>query len=281
MVDAFPRGTALPTQSALFWVTHKDRYLRQLLIRDIQADTGRKLVVYFTDTDRTTLQIDPTDDVYLTELLRACAGSPIDLFLETNGGLTDAAEKVCTLLRTLTADLRVIVPRRAKSNGTLIALCGNEILMSPTSELGPVDPSVTNVPAEFIVTAPPGAFPPMVVSIAAHAIEQTKTLTTKLLSTGMLKGKDANFIGDLVAKLSSRNHYHSHGAVIDADEAASIGLNIRNLSIDDPLAQKCWLLRTMYSYDCAAKGYGKIFEGEQVSSAVTWQPPPVGGQRNP
>ena len=150
MAECFPRTNITPSQSPLFWVTHKDRYLRQLLIRDIEEKTGRDLVVYFTDCDRTTAQIDQSDDVAFAELLAPLAGKPVDLLLETNGGLTDATEKICSLLRQTTTDLRVIVPRRAKSNGTVIALCGSEIVMGYQSELGPIDPSFSGVPAEFI-----------------------------------------------------------------------------------------------------------------------------------
>src|SRR5262249_60941907 len=38
--DQFPRSKSLPRQSPLFWVAEKDRYLRQLLLRDIQDATG-------------------------------------------------------------------------------------------------------------------------------------------------------------------------------------------------------------------------------------------------
>ena len=41
-----------------------------------------------------------------------------------------------------TATLRVIVPDFAKSAGTLIALGADWIVMSDTSELGPIDPQV-------------------------------------------------------------------------------------------------------------------------------------------
>src|SRR5947209_11249475 len=48
-VEKFPRSTDLPVQSPLFWVEQKDRYLRQLLIRDLEELTGRRLVVYFAN----------------------------------------------------------------------------------------------------------------------------------------------------------------------------------------------------------------------------------------
>lgn len=266
--DSFPRSKALPQQSPLFWVTHKDRYLRQLLIADIQAQTGRDLVVYFTDCDRTQAIIDITDDTFLTELLQSANGA-VDLLLETNGGNTDATEKVCALLRQRAPNLRVIVPRRAKSNGTVIALCGSTIVMSCTSELGPIDPAVNNIPVEFVLNAPPGSVNPIEYQIAKTFSAQTRKLAKTLLSTGMMAGKQEAEIDAVVEKLATRGHYHSHGSVIDVTEAKRLGLNVTDLSHTDELWQRIWLLRSMYSYDCGKNGYSKIFEGARISSAVT------------
>lgn len=230
MADCFPRGKQTPNQSPLFWVTHKDRYLRQLLIRDIEEETKRTLIVYFTDCDNTNSQIDPTDDIYLTELVKDKPYVGVDLLLETNGGFTDATEKICALLRATCPDLRVIVPRKAKSNGTVIALCGSEIVLSTTSELGPIDPSIGGVPAEFVLNAPDGSFNPIEWQMAKTASQQTRRLAKDLLSTGMLKDWQNDKIDELIEKLASRNTYHSHGSVIDVGEAKSLGLKIKEMA---------------------------------------------------
>jgi hypothetical protein len=271
--DFFPRSTDIPSQSPLFWVTHKDRYLRQLLIRDIQDQTKRNLVVYFTDCDRTTAQIDQSDDVAISELLAPITGKPVDLLLETNGGATDATEKICSLLRQSVPDLRVIVPRRAKSNGTVIALCGIEIIMGQQSELGPIDPSIGGVPAEFVVNAPPGSFSPIDFQFAESARKQTRKLASALLMTGMMKANTAEEIEDTIEKLATKNTYHSHGSSIDADEAVLLKLTVKKLQPCDHLWKQIWLLRTMYQHDCGQHGYAKLFEGSSISSAVPIQKP--------
>ncbi|UXA51811.1 hypothetical protein M0D45_13895 [Xanthomonas prunicola] len=277
MADSFPRNSDLPKQSPFFWVTHKDRYLRQLLIRDIQDLTGRELVVYFTDTERTNAQIDQGDDQYLFELLRQRKNEEVDLLLETNGGFTDPTEKICSILRQMAPKLRVIVPRRAKSNGTVIALCGQKLVMSATSELGPIDPHLSGTPIEFILNAPPGSVDPIMVQVAQSFRNQTRKLAGDLLRTGMLAGREAE-VADVVEKLASRNHYHSHGSVVDSKEAAKLGLDVIDLAHDDEIWQKIWLLRTMYAYDCARNGHAKVFEGQVVSLAVadvaSLPPPP-------
>jgi ClpP class serine protease len=275
MATLFPRGTDAPAQSPLFWVNNKDRYLRQLLISDIQAVTGRDLLVYFT-SDHSNAQIDGGDDIYLSELLSARSNDQIDLMIETPGGYTDATEKVCSILRNAKVDLRVVVPRKAKSNGTVIAFCGKSIVMSRDSELGPIDPFVNNIPADYIVKLPPGTpgLDPIMVLHAQSGISQTTQLAESLLSSGMLKNTDQTVISALVKKLAARDQYHSHGAVIDADEAIALGLNVELLESNSPLWQKFWLLRTMYAHDCQQREYAKLFESARISSPVAQLRPP-------
>ncbi|WP_220377264.1 SDH family Clp fold serine proteinase [Cupriavidus taiwanensis] len=241
------------------------------MIRDIEEITGRELLVYFTDCDRSTATIDPSDDTYLAELLNNRQKDSVDLLLETNGGYTDATEKICALLRKTAPDLRVIVPRRAKSNGTVIALCGKSVVMSSTSELGPIDPLVGGVPVDFILKSPPQTINPIQLQVALTALAQTKKLAKQLLSTGMMSDK-LNDIDATIAKLASRDHFHSHGSVLDCSEALQLGLNVEEIDAKSELWRQIWLLRTMYSYDCGRNGHAKLFESNRLSTAVTLTP---------
>jgi hypothetical protein len=269
--DQFPRTTELPRQSPLFWVAEKDRYLRQLLIRDIQALTGRSLLVYFATSTDPRSQIAVGDDAYFAELLRDAEGGPVDLLIETPGGFTDATEKIASLLRSLAPDLRVVVPCRAKSNGTMLALVGSSIVMGPCSELGPADPFInvnpTNaIPANFLLGAP--NVDPIIQQVAAHAVKQTQKLAEMLLSTGMMQGRSAEQIRAIVDSISTRTQYPSHGAVIDQDEAERLGLTVVKLGSDDELWKRLWLLRCMYDFDAVRSGAVKIFEGPRVSNSL-------------
>ncbi|WP_177341047.1 SDH family Clp fold serine proteinase [Comamonas thiooxydans] len=268
MSDFFPRTDKLPSQSPIFWVTHKDRYLRQLLIEDIELETGRSLVVYFTDCDQTNAQIDMGDDIHLAELLNGCAGKPIDLLLETNGGATDATEKLCSLLRAMAPDLRVIVPRRAKSNGTVLAMCGQTVVLGMESELGPIDPAINGVPVHFVLNAPPGAFNPIDFQVAQTARLQTEKLARQLLASGMMENKTAPEIDEAIRKLATRDTYHSHGSVIDYKEAQDLGFHVTFLDQKSELWKKFWLLRSMYQHDCPISGYAKLFESAKRSTGT-------------
>ena len=273
MSNEFPRGKKPPTQSPLFWVNQKDRYLRQLLIRDIEELTGRDLIIYFTDCDRTNARIDRTDDCYLAELLGSRSRNEVDLLLETNGGETDATEKLCSMLHNAKPDLRVIVPRRAKSNGTVIAFCGKEIVMGPSSELGPIDPSIGGVPVEYLINANRHVSADddrlVVLQMAKDALAQTIGMAKRFLKTGMLSGKEEYEIEKIVTKLATKDKYQSHGAVINATEAETLGLKVTALDENSTLWQKLWLLRTMYAFDCQQKGYAKLFESNNISLPVS------------
>lgn len=277
-MGTFPRTTDLPSQSPLFWVSHKDRYLRQLLIQDIEAETGRCLVVYFTDCDHTNAQIDVGDDIHLAELLQNCIGKPVDLVLETNGGVTDATEKLCSLLRSMAPDLRVIVPRKAKSNGTVLTMCGQSVVLGMESELGPIDPSINGIPAHFVLNAPPGTFNALDMQIYQTARLQTEKLAKNLLATGMMAGRDQADIDAAIQQLATRDVYHSHGSVIGHEEAAKLGFKVDYLDNNSGIWKKIWLLRAMYQFDCPLGGFSKMFESATRSTGTAIVAPvPVPG----
>lgn len=270
MGDAtFPRTAELPDQTPLYWVGQKDRYLRQQLIRDIEAITKRRLIVYFANRFATGSDIADDDPIFMTELLTDVkANEPVDLMIETNGGKTDSTEALVSLLSNRIKNLRTVVANAAKSNGTLVALAGKTIVMGPSSELGPIDPHLNGIPCT-VLSQPQVAqtnFP--LQQLAELGLKQTRKLATKLLKEGMLKGTADAVIDTLVNDLATRNTYFSHGSTIDHVEAARLGLKVKALKADDPLWRRLWLLYTMYDFDARRDGYLKIFEGRALSTAV-------------
>lgn len=250
----------------------KDRYLRQLLIRDIEELTKRRLVVYHANRYENA-QIDARDCTLVAELFGDVGSDPVDLMLETSGGATDATESLVSLIQSLTSDLRVIVANSAKSNGTLLGLAAKSIVMGAASELGPIEPLVNGIPCSILIddTMAKQNFP--LHKYGEFALQQTRTLARKLLTNGMLKGKAAADIDTVVQKLSSRDVYFSHGSVIDPVEAAALGLAVDYLKPDDPTWQRIWLLHCMYDSDSRKARYLKVFEGRSRSTAIAAPPP--------
>ena len=265
----FPRTADLPMQSPIYWVGQKDRYLRQQLIRDIETISSRHLIVYFANRFAPGSDIADDNPIFITELLSdIAAGDPVDLMIETNGGKTDSTEAIVSILQNRIKDLRVVVANAAKSNGTLIALAAREIVMGPSSELGPIDPHLNGIPCT-VLSQPQVAlsnFP--LQQLAELGLKQTRKLATRLLKDGMLSALDDAQVEIVVSSLATRDTYFSHGSTIDHKEASALGLSVNALGIDDPFWQRIWLLYSMYDFDTRRDGYLKIFEGRACSTAV-------------
>ena len=135
-----------PVRTPLYRAMNAPRYERQKRIRDIEDSTGSKLICYVAGP-RAPVHRD--DILALVDLFHTLpAGGSIDMLVHTSGGDVDAAEKIASMLRKRvgpTARFRVIVPDFAKSAGTLLALASDTLVMSDSSELGPVDPQL-NLP---------------------------------------------------------------------------------------------------------------------------------------
>lgn len=269
----FPRGKALPSQSPLYWVGQKDRYLRQILLRDIEEITGRRLVVYFSNRLLAGSDIDDADPMYFSELLGDIpAGTPVDLLIETNGGKTDSTEAIISIIQNFCHDLRVIVANAAKSNGTLICLAAKEIVMGPASELGPIDPHLNGIPCTVLDDPAVAATNFPLHSLAKLALKQTAKLAERLLRTGMMKGRSEEELAATVRALGTRETYFSHGSCIDHREAENLLLKINYLPKEDELWKRIWLLYCMYEYDLRRDGYLKVFEGRARSTAISAKP---------
>lgn len=268
----FPRGDEVPSQSPLYWVQQKDRYLRQLLIQDIEAMTGRRLIVYFANRYVENCDINIGDISYIQELVGDLDEAPTDLLLNTGGGQTDATEAIVSLLQATIPDFRVIVPHSAKSNGTMICLAAREIVMGAPSELGPIDPHLNGTPASILAEPIVAQQNFALHKLALYAIEQTKKLATSLLKTGMMAEAEVGMVSDTVQKLSSRDEFFSHGSVIDHTDASNLGLNVTYLKTDDQLWKKIWLLYAMYAHDAGQAGVVKFFEGRSISTAIIPSP---------
>ena len=68
--------------------------------------------------------------------------SKADIYLETPGGSGEAAEEIVEYLRQKFEYVSFVVSGEAKSAGTLMVLSGDEILMTGTGSLGPIDAQV-------------------------------------------------------------------------------------------------------------------------------------------
>jgi hypothetical protein len=126
---------------------------RKDLIAQLEHIRGSKLLCYVL-SDRETFppsipgfatQLSSEPHLLFIDQLRAIGKiKQLDIFLYTRGGATDAVWPFINLLREYGKRLTVIVPFRAHSAGTLICLGADEVIMSDSAELSPIDPTTGN-----------------------------------------------------------------------------------------------------------------------------------------
>jgi len=114
------------------------------LIKKIQEKRDSELLVYVTG-DRRGMETKIATDVFPMfhkHLTKNGSQRRIDLFLYSTGGITIAGYALVNLFREFCNEFNVIIPFKAYSCATLIALGANEVLMTKMGQLSPIDPSV-------------------------------------------------------------------------------------------------------------------------------------------
>lgn len=114
----------------------------QRLIIEYNSKKNTYLLVFSSAISKQIPQVSLGQDDYFTisDLLssRKCKGN-IDIYLETPGGSGEAAEEIVRFLHNNFDKVSFVIAGEAKSAGTIIALSGNEILMTSNGSLGPID----------------------------------------------------------------------------------------------------------------------------------------------
>lgn len=115
---------------------------RKALIERIEKMRNSRVIVYMTgDRQPWSAQIGGDAIRTLYDHLRQLEEpSAIDLFICSRGGDIDVPWRIASGLRTAAKTWNALVPWRANSAATLLALGADEIVMGPQAELGPIDP---------------------------------------------------------------------------------------------------------------------------------------------
>lgn len=120
------------------------REQRLRFIRGIESQRNSRLLVYVTG-DRRGLETKIAPDTFpflLDHLSHMGHQKQIDLYLYSSGGIVMAGYAMVNLVREFCDYLGVIVPFKAWSCATLVALGADEIVMSRMGQLSPIDTSI-------------------------------------------------------------------------------------------------------------------------------------------
>jgi len=240
--------------------------------------------------------IDDEDIIHFQELLRFVdPGTSIDLLIDSPGGDVHVAEKLVHMVMGVVSpddldveegEFRVIVPDQAKSAATLIALGAKTVVMSNTSELGPIDPqilrrdsdgtpvqhsvfdylnaheSAANALSESPDDLPTQArfkhFDPVVVHHYEQVVEEVRVCAENLM-----KRYGGNYT-QAPSMLLDTHKFHAHNHVIDWKTARdSVGLNVEFMAFEDMQWQLYWYLYRHLRR--AVSDNEKIFESRHIS----------------
>lgn len=285
------RPAKAPSKTPAFQAMHASRYRRQDLIRAIEKQTGRQLICYVAGLHT---MISRDDVVFLVDLLHnARRDDSMDLLLHTGGGDMDAAEKLISMVRNFvgTADLRVVIPDFAKSAGTLMALAADYIVMSDSSELGPIDPQIVlndgngnrmstpiqsyldayqqhsaalaKNPNDITAQIMLQKFDPARLKVFEAARNRARIFAEDQLKLGMFRAPKSGNFTKIAGDLLDTTKWLSHGQMIGHQEAKDIGLTVEYVEPQDGLWQSYWQL---YCYQrLEIKEKQKLFESDYAS----------------
>jgi hypothetical protein len=109
-------------------------------------ETGHNLFIYAADFNKARQGIDVSlmqDDFYtIQDILRESCHNQIDVYIETPGGSGEAAEEIARFLHSKFDEVNFVIAGEAKSAGTILVMCANNIYMCSTGSLGPIDAQI-------------------------------------------------------------------------------------------------------------------------------------------
>ncbi|MGJ7562313.1 SDH family Clp fold serine proteinase [Variovorax sp. GB1R11] len=282
-------------KTPMYQAMQAPRYQRQSIIKKIMHLREREVVCYVGGDSS---QISRKDVMFLSDLLyNVPRGSSVDLLLHTKGGDMDAAEKLSSMVREVvgTSDLTVVIPDYAKSSGTLIALGADQLMMSDSSELGPIDPQIVvedpegkrmasslisyldaydshakrlrQDPSDAVARLMLEKFDPTKLHQLQMARERVLRIAEKQLQEGMFRKPPlGNFTG-IPRKLIDVAHYASHGQMIGYRECKGLGLRVDYRAPGDELWDLFWQLYCFQRLEISDNSRKILFESSYACLA--------------
>lgn len=233
----------------LFEAQQAPRYKRQAMIREYEEKYDCNLVVMVDHVTANSITM-------LAECLHDVdADKDLHLMLRSLGGDPEAAIRLIRMCQDATnKSFVIVVPEMAKSAATIMSLGAHQIIMGPTSDLGPIDPQVLAgdrgyVSAKDLIAAVEsvlrdiqmnpntmqvhaamlGGIDATMVQFARSALDRTGDIALQAvqsnpdLSEEEVKARCEEIKGPLI------DSPKMHAAVIGAREAIAAGLPVKRL----------------------------------------------------
>lgn len=259
---------------------------RKKIIQEIEEKRGSKVITYVT-SDRFGLSAQIAEDV-ITLIhehilsLKEEERVKLDLFVYSRGGQSEVPWTIVSMFREYSqkGSFGVLIPYKAHSAATVIALGADEIVMTKKAELGPIDATIQNGPYNpmeknsnqrlpISVEDVTGYFSllekvgcgrpdekmkgfelftnhvhPLALGTISRLLEETKLVGLRLLSTRADPfTEEENH--EIIRKISSEVYSHNH-AISRTEAKKYIGLKQVKTAEEAGIADELWSLHEEY-----------------------------------
>ena len=249
----------------------------QRLVEEYNMRTGRYLYLYVAAMSKPIngISLEEDDFYIIRDMLEPVANaSEIDFYIETPGGNGVTAEQIANFLHDKYDRVNFVISGEAKSAGTILVMSGNDILMTKTGSLGPIDAQIVMgrtvvsaydymewidkkmeeaekrgklnpVDATMIAQITPGE-----IQLVKHALEYAKDLVKKWLEVykfedwiitekkkcNVTKEMKQKRAEEIAEELANHSRWRTHSRSLGIQDLESIGLKIIELDNDKEIA---------------------------------------------
>lgn len=273
-------------RTPLYQAQHAARYERQVKIREYERRYSCRLIILVDTIFR------PSVTLFEELLHDADPSQDLHLLLYSPGGDGETAVRLLRSAHARCKKLTTIIPDQAKSAATLIALGAHEIIMGPSSDLGPIDPQMqlSEKPGSLVaakdviaavddaaarIQAAPATYPlyaALLGDVTAILVQQARSSLGRsgdLLNLALesCPARDQSQVDALYTALRSLliEEAKTHTAVFGAKEALAAGLPVRLLQPSDLQWEDIWGLWTCYFVLNS-----RVYESARASQVSPW-----------
>ncbi len=276
------------------------------LVVEYNKKKGSYLFVYASDMNKSgsinpaELSLSMNDYHIIHEMLRTVNVEALDLYIETPGGSGEAAEEIVEFLHSKFETVDFVIAGEAKSAGTLMTMSADDIYMTDSGSLGPIDAQVkigrsvvsafdyvrwmdqkreeahnnkqlNPVDATMIAQITPGEFESVFNAqqfvidklqewLPKYKFKHWKETETRKLSVNEEMKKVQ--AEKIAKKLINRAKWLSHGRSLKIKELEDIGLRIRRLEDTKEICEIVYRIKTVLRVLFGSSTHYKVFVTE-------------------
>lgn len=242
------------------------------------------------------------DDYYIIyDLLKNVKSDNLDFYIETPGGSGEAAEEIVNFLRKTFKNITFVVSGEAKSAGTIMTLSADDIMMTESGSLGPIDAQIKIgrsqssaydymewIKEKRSEAEKVGKLNPFDATMVAqispgelNGVDNALNFATDLVADWLPKYKFKNWkitdtrkikvtkemkekrAKEIVERLVNHTYWRSHGRSIKIDGLEKIGLKISKIDDNKTLADLVYRIQTVISLLYSVSSIYKIFATQE------------------